>query len=253
MQAELAAAAGRAGDLMDLLDIVRRWANDRLFQIGTHILRGRLSPEEAGPPLADIADVCIGALAPAVQEVFAAAHGRVPGGRLAVLAFGELGSREMTVNSDLDLMLLYDYEGSGSDGPRPLDADTFYARFCRRLMAALTAETAEGGQAGAEGVLAAGEGDGGVGAQTLCVVVSVAAEVSHEALTGGWPGVGDRNDARVRVCPQLGDHVHRPRAEADDAEVEWCVGCHGYAVALWCWTWAVWARSSVMSGLSLLP
>ena len=145
MQAELAAAAGRAGDLMDLLDTVRRWANDRLFQIGTHILRGRLLPEEAGPPLADIADVCIGALAPAVQEVFAAAHGRVPGGRAAVLAFGELGSREMTVNSDLDLMLLYDCEGSVSDGPRPLDADAYYARFCRRLMAALTAETAEGG------------------------------------------------------------------------------------------------------------
>ena len=145
MQAELAAAAGRAGDLADLLDIVRRWANDRLFQIGAHILRGRLSPEEAGPPLADIADVCIGALAPAAQEAFAAAHGRVPGGRAAVLAFGELGSREMTVNSDLDLMLLYDCEASVSDGPRPLDADTYYARFCRRLMAALTAETAEGG------------------------------------------------------------------------------------------------------------
>ncbi len=145
MQAELAAAAGRAGDLADLLDSVRRWAGDRLFQIGTHMLRGRLSPEEAGPPLADIADVCIGVLAPAVQEAFAAAHGRVSGGRTAVLAFGELGGREMTVNSDLDLMLLYDHEGAASDGPRPLDPDTYHARLCRRLMAALTAETPEGG------------------------------------------------------------------------------------------------------------
>ena len=145
MQAELAAAAGRAGDLLDLLDVARRWANDRLFQIGAHLLRGRLSPEEAGPPLAGIADTCIGALMPAVQEVFAAAHGRVPGGRAAVLAFGELGSGEMTVNSELDLMLLYDHEGAASDGPRPLDPDAYYARLCRRLMAALTAETAEGG------------------------------------------------------------------------------------------------------------
>ena len=145
MQRELAEAVGRAGDLLDLLDAVRRWANDRMFQIGTHLLRGRLSPVEASPPLAEIADACIGALAPAVQEAFAAAHGRVPGGRAAVLAFGDLGSREMTVNSELDLMLLYDYEGSESDGPRPLDADIYYARLCRRLMAALTAETAEGG------------------------------------------------------------------------------------------------------------
>ena len=145
MEAELGEAAACAQDQQDLLDAVRRWANDRLFQIGTHMLRGRLSPVEAGPPLADIADVCIGALAPAVQEVFAAAHGRVPGGRAAVLAVGELGSREMTVNSRLDLMLLYDHEGAGSDGRRPLDADIYYVRLCRRLMAALTAETAEGG------------------------------------------------------------------------------------------------------------
>ena len=145
MQAELEEAAGRAGDLLDLLEAVRRWANDRSFQIGTHMLRGRLSPVEAAPPLADIADACIGSLAPAVQEAFAAAHGRVPGGRAAVLAFGDLGSREMTVNSELDLMLLYDHEGVDSDGPRPLDPDTYYARLCRRLTAALTAETAEGG------------------------------------------------------------------------------------------------------------
>ena len=145
MQQELAEAVSEAGDLLDLLDAVRRWANDRMFQIGTHTLRGRLSPVEASPPLADIADACIGALAPAVQEAFAAAHGRVPGGRAAVLAFGELGSTEVTLNSELDLMLLYDHEGGESDGPRPLDADTYYVRLCRRLMAALTAETAEGG------------------------------------------------------------------------------------------------------------
>ena len=48
MQAELEAAAGRASGLPELLDAVRRWANDRLFQIGAHLLRGRLSPEEAG-------------------------------------------------------------------------------------------------------------------------------------------------------------------------------------------------------------
>ena len=145
MQAELEQAAGRAGDLLDLLDAVRRWANDRMFQIGTHMLRGRLSPVEAGRPLADIADVCIGSLASGVQEVLAAAHGRVPDGRAAVLAFGDLGGAEMTLTSELDLMLLYDHEGADSDGPRPLDPDTYYARLCRRLMAALTAETAEGG------------------------------------------------------------------------------------------------------------
>ena len=145
MQAELLEAAGGAGGLPELLDAARHRANDRLFQIGVHMLRGRLSPAEAAAPLAAIAEACIGALMPAVQEAFAAVHGRVPGGRTAVLAFGDLGGREMTINSELDLMLLYDHEGKASDGPRPLDPDTYHARLCRRLVAALTAETAEGG------------------------------------------------------------------------------------------------------------
>ncbi|MCY4320749.1 MAG: bifunctional [glutamate--ammonia ligase]-adenylyl-L-tyrosine phosphorylase/[glutamate--ammonia-ligase] adenylyltransferase [Alphaproteobacteria bacterium] len=145
MQAELEAVAGRADDLPDLLDVVRRWVNDRLFQIGAHLLRGRLSPEEAGPPLVNIAEACIGVLMPAVQEAFAAVHGHPPGGRTALLALGALGGREMTVNSDLDLMLLYEHEGATSDGPQPLDPDIYYVRLCRRLTTALTAETAEGG------------------------------------------------------------------------------------------------------------
>ncbi len=145
MQAELQQAAARAADLQDMLDVVRRWANDRLFQIGVHLLRGRLAPVEAAPRLADVADASIAALMPAVQEAFAARHGRAPGGKAAVVAFGALGSREMTVNAELDLMLLYAHGGRASDGPRALDPDDYYARLCRRLVAALTVETAEGG------------------------------------------------------------------------------------------------------------
>ncbi len=145
MAAELGEAVARAADLQDVLDAVRRWAGDRMFQIGTHMLRGRLGPVEAGPPLSDIAEVCIAALMPHLQAAFAAEHGRVPGGRAALLAFGELGSRETLPDSDLDLMLIHECDGAESDGRRPLAANTYYARFCRRLVAALTAETAEGG------------------------------------------------------------------------------------------------------------
>ena len=34
---------------------------------------------------------------------------RVTGGRVAVLAMGKLGSREMTAASDLDLIVIYDF------------------------------------------------------------------------------------------------------------------------------------------------
>ena len=146
MSADLAAAVGHATDWQGFLDEVRRWANDRVFQIGVHMLRGLLSPVEAGRPLSDIADVCIGVLVPRIEAEFAADHGRVPGGEVAVVAFGKLGSREMTVSSDLDLLFLYDHDPSAteSDGRKALAPSDYYARLCRRLIGAVVARTGEG-------------------------------------------------------------------------------------------------------------
>ena len=75
-----------------------------------------------------------------------AAHGAIPGGRLALIAMGKAGSRELTAGSDVDLILIYDHDDgdSESDGPRPLDPTRYYARLTQRLIAALSAPTAEG-------------------------------------------------------------------------------------------------------------
>jgi glutamate-ammonia-ligase adenylyltransferase len=59
---------------------------------------------------------------------------------------GRLGGREMTAASDLDLLLLYDFDDteSASDGGRPLPGQQYFARLTQRLVAALSAPTAEG-------------------------------------------------------------------------------------------------------------
>jgi glutamate-ammonia-ligase adenylyltransferase len=87
------------------------------------------------------------ALLRAAQEELALSLGRIPGGRFAVVAMGKLGGREMTASSDLDLIFVYDApEGSEhSDGARPQPLIAYYARLAQRLIAALTALTAEGG------------------------------------------------------------------------------------------------------------
>ncbi len=146
MAAQLGDLTAGADDIQDLLDTVRRWANDKVFQIGVHLLQGMLTPVEAAGPLSDIADACINALLPGVERDFAEEHGRIPGGTFAVVAFGKLGSREMTISSDLDLLFLYDH-GPGhsvSDGRKPLPASQYYARLCRRLITAITVPTREG-------------------------------------------------------------------------------------------------------------
>jgi glutamate-ammonia-ligase adenylyltransferase len=58
---------------------------------------------------------------------------------------GKLGGREMTAESDLDLIFVYDAsENAVSDGAKPLPASVFYARLAQRFIAALTVPTAEG-------------------------------------------------------------------------------------------------------------
>ena len=70
----------------------------------------------------------------------------MPGGRVAVLAMGKLGSREMTAASDLDLIVIYDFpeaRRSRTAGGRWAPA-LYYARLTQRLVAALTAPTKAG-------------------------------------------------------------------------------------------------------------
>jgi glutamate-ammonia-ligase adenylyltransferase len=59
---------------------------------------------------------------------------------------GKLGGREMTAGSDLDFLLLYDFDPKHpeSDGPRPLHAIDYYSRLTKRLVSALTIPTNAG-------------------------------------------------------------------------------------------------------------
>ena len=66
--------------------------------------------------------------------------------RIAILGLGRLGSRELTADSDLDLVVLYDFdeERRESSGRRRLDAVVYYTRLTQRLVAALTVPTRRG-------------------------------------------------------------------------------------------------------------
>jgi glutamate-ammonia-ligase adenylyltransferase len=65
---------------------------------------------------------------------------------VAILGLGKLGSRELTAGSDVDLILLYDHDADAdeSDGVKPLAPSHYYTRLTQRLIAAVSAPTAEG-------------------------------------------------------------------------------------------------------------
>ena len=96
------------------------------------ILRGTTDADRAAGPLSDVAETVIAALQPRVEAEFVHQHGRLPGRGLVTVALGKLGSRELTIGSDIDLIFIYDapaeLEGQGwdtlhSDGPQAAGPD----------------------------------------------------------------------------------------------------------------------------------
>ncbi len=146
LQTGLDRSLAEARSYEEVLDRARLFVAERRFLISVGLLNGSLEPVEAGKAFSDLAEAVVRALLERTQEEFARTHGRVPGGRAAVIALGRLGSREMTAGSDLDLIVVYDHDpGAGeSDGRRRLPPSQYYIRMTQRLVAGLAAPTAEG-------------------------------------------------------------------------------------------------------------
>ena len=146
LRRHLGESLAEAGRHEDVLDRTRRFAAEQKFLISVGLITGKISAEDAAKSFSDLAEAVVQVLYAATLGEFERQHGTLPGGRSAVLAFGRLGSREMTAGSDLDLIILYDHDGEaeGSDGPRPLPPSQYYIRLTQRLVAALSAPTAEG-------------------------------------------------------------------------------------------------------------
>jgi glutamate-ammonia-ligase adenylyltransferase len=142
----LAAAIPPETELDEAVDRVRIVAKEQAFRIGVRILSETVSAADAGGAFSDLADEVLAHLHAAVVRKMIRRHGRVIGGRSAVIAMGKLGGREMTAGSDLDLVLIFDHDekAEASDGKRPIWPGQYFTRLTQRLIAAVTAPTAEG-------------------------------------------------------------------------------------------------------------
>jgi glutamate-ammonia-ligase adenylyltransferase len=137
-----------------------------------------------------------------------------------VLGLGRLGARQLTADSDLDLVLVYDFDPADrtSAGPKPLDAAVAYNRLAQRIVAALTVPTRRGHLYEVDLRLRPGGGQGPVAVQWRSFRSYHAEDAElweHMALTrarviAGDAGLGAELDAEIRAI------VARPR---DPAEV----------------------------------
>ncbi len=137
---------GGAASFEEALDRARVIGSEQAFLIGVRVLSGTIGAGQAGGAYAMLAERLIAALQERVEEQLERVHGRVPGGGAVVLAMGKLGGREMTAASDLDLILVYDFDAEAtlSTGLKPLATSQYYSRLTQRLVSALTSQTVEG-------------------------------------------------------------------------------------------------------------
>ena len=188
------------------------------FLAGARLLSGVFSPDQAGLAYAAIADAVIRASYEAVREPFEAEHGTVPGGAFVIAGLGRLGSRELTADSDLDLVVLYDFdeEHRESSGPRGLDAVVYYTRLTQRLVAALTAPTRRGRLYDVDLRLRPQGGKGPLASQFKGFIAYEESEAElweHMALTRARV-IGGDEAFRAKVAQAIADIAARPRDPA---------------------------------------
>ncbi|MDE1152375.1 MAG: bifunctional [glutamine synthetase] adenylyltransferase/[glutamine synthetase]-adenylyl-L-tyrosine phosphorylase [Micavibrio sp.] len=167
LRADLASQLNTARDYQDVLDATRRWAREKRFHAGIHILKNLSDQRRCGRYLSDIAEAALTGLLPHVAREFAGAHGVFKTGEFMVLAMGSFAAKEMFADSDLDIVGLYrtGAKEKASNGAKPLPPNVYYIRLMQRLIAALSAPTAEGVLYAVDARLRPGGNDGPLAAQ----------------------------------------------------------------------------------------
>ena len=128
------------------MDGLRRYVHEAQFRVGTKTLADPTMAISYGDAYSRLAETAIGTIYDAAMADIERQYGRLPEGDMVVLGLGKLGSGEMTLQSDLDLILICDCPDFSalSDGDKPLDADRWFALAARRLTSGLSAPSAEG-------------------------------------------------------------------------------------------------------------
>ena len=134
------AAWKRSGEADEgaLLDTLRRAHHAEVFRTLVRDVEGRITVEAVADELSALADTILERSLNWAWGHLKQRHRDVP--RLAVIAYGKLGGKELGYGSDLDVVFLYDDTGEAD----PYRAQEVYAAFVRKLITWLTLRTAAG-------------------------------------------------------------------------------------------------------------
>lgn len=140
---------GQASDDAGTLTAFRRFRQRHLLRIGTNdIIRDR-PLEEITRDLSNVADACLEVALETAWRNMARRFGEPittsgEPARGVLLALGKHGGRELNYSSDLDLMFVYDAEGTTRGGRTSSSNSEFFARVVGEVVRLLSANTDRG-------------------------------------------------------------------------------------------------------------
>lgn len=133
-----AALISNASDFESAMNAARRWVREEQFRISAAILSSRLEPIKAGPLFSSLAECTIREILPFAIKETERKTGPI-NGNIGVIGLGKLGSRELSLTSDLDLMLVYQSDATNGN------IQQVFTKVTQRLISALSSVTEEGG------------------------------------------------------------------------------------------------------------
>ncbi|MEM7619492.1 MAG: hypothetical protein AAF228_03355 [Pseudomonadota bacterium] len=130
----------------DIVNGLRYAVMEQAFLISLRVLSQKISAQQAGVLYTRLAEILIEALLLYIEHDLRQNHGSIKGGQTTVLAMGKLGSWELTASSDLDLIVIYDFDKSctESDGKKPISPLEYYNLLTKKLIKALSIQTSYG-------------------------------------------------------------------------------------------------------------
>jgi len=143
----LTGGARDAGEGMEVeLEALRLAHHREVLNVGLLDLDGKVSRGQVEAALTDLAEVCLDRALVLAREQIERAGIRLPAAgnvvEFLVVGMGKLASRELTYGSDLDVIFLYD--GDGSDGDVLVEAQHGFVRLAQKLIWILATKTSAG-------------------------------------------------------------------------------------------------------------
>ncbi len=128
-------------EALDQLKIkVREWK----FRVQVQALSQTINAADLSEGLSAIASATVVLIMDFAKADMVRRHGTIEG-RVNILGLGRLGTRQMTVASDLDLLVVYEASQAAlSISKRPISAPSYFARLAQTMVSWLSTATAEG-------------------------------------------------------------------------------------------------------------